>query len=396
MLPLPVHTMIRWSVLFFFFVQLCMADVPVPHTGHVSVSGTPYWGTGKFKFSIIDGNGKLLWNHDGSTSAIPLNDISIEVKNGFYSLHLGDSSISGMKTLPASALSSAQKAFLRVWFDQGTGNFQQLDVDLALGAAPFALVSELSRSGGTSFESRIKALENIVAKIPASAIDPVLLAEVGYRKFSARNLIGLSFPKLNLDQADFRAATIKSANLYQSSMLNAIFQDATIEDSNFSESIITTSNLTNSKFKSLNLINANASGSTFAGNESNSSDFSQANLSLCDFNDANFIDCNFTNANFQGASLQSSSFNNCNLSNTNLTNLDGQSVNFSNSNLSNTTISGNLNNAKFLQAVLSGADFSSANLTGANLTGAVGFLPSSYTNVIYSNTILPDGTVRNN
>lgn len=388
--------MIRWSVLFFFFVQLSLADVPVPHTGHVSVSGTPFWGTGKFKFSIIDGNGNILWNHDGSTSAIPLNDISIEVKNGFYSLHLGDNSISGMKTLPASALSSAQKAFLRVWFDQGTGNFQQLDVDLALGAAPFALVSELSRSGGSSFESRIKALENIVANIPASAIDPVLLAEVGYKKFPSRILNGLNFPNLNLDQADFRSAMIHSANLYQASMKNAIFQTSTLEDSNFSDTVITTSNFTSSKFTSMNLINANLSGSTFAHNESNSSDFSQSNMSLCDLNDAQLTDCNFSNVNLQGASLQTAVFKNCNLSNANLTNLDGQSVDFRDSNLTNATISGNLKYSKFNMCVLSGSDFSSSDLSNADLTGAIGFDPNVYSNVIYSNTTLPDGSKRNN
>jgi len=388
--------MTRWILPFVFLVHSLIADVPVPHTGHVSVSGTPYWGTAQFKFSIIDGNGKVLWNHDGSTGSTPLNAVSLEVKNGFYSLHLGDNSITGMKELPASALSSAQKAFLRVWFDQGIENFQQIGVDLALGAAPFALVSELSRSGGTSFESRIVALENIISKIPASAIDPVLLAEMGYRKFSTRILTGLSFPNLNLDSADFNSATIQSANLYQSSMKNAVYQNASIEGSNFSETTLTTANLTNSKFKSVNLTKANASGSTFANNESNSTDFSQADLTLCDFNDATLIDCNFSNANLQGASLESTIFKNCNISSTNLTNLDAPSVNFSNSNLTNSTISGNLQNGKFLNAVLTGADLSSANLTGVDLSGAIGFVPNSYTNVTYSKTSLPDGSLRNN
>ncbi|MBT3666620.1 MAG: pentapeptide repeat-containing protein [Opitutae bacterium] len=388
--------MIRCTFVFFLLAQLSIADVPVPHTGHVSISGAPYWGTAQFKFSIIDEDGKVLWNHDGSTSSIPLNSVSIEVQNGFYSLHLGDSSMNGMKTLPASSLSSTQKAFLRIWFDKGTGNFERVGIDLALGAAPFALVSELSRSGGTSFESRIAALENIISNIPATSIDPVLLAEIGYKKFPSRNLSGLSFPNLNLDQADFKSAVITSANLFKSSMKNAVFQNSTIKDSNFSETILTTSNLTSSKFISVNLINANAVGATFSQMEGNSSDFSQANLTLCDFNEAIFSDCNFSNASFQGASLSASIFKSCNFSNSNLINLDAPSVDFSSSNMSNATISGNLSKSKFINSNLSGSDFSSCDLTGADLTGASGFTPNIYINVTYSGTTLPDGSTRNN
>jgi uncharacterized protein YjbI with pentapeptide repeats len=385
-----------WLSFLFFYTNILLADVPVAHTGHVSVSGTPFWGEAKFKFSIVDGSSKVLWNHDGSTGAIPTNGISLNVKNGFYSLHLGDTSISGMKELNAASLSSVQKAFLKVWFDQGTGNFQRVGVDLALGATPFALVSEISRSGGSSYESRIAALEKIVSNIPATAIDPVLLAEVGYKKFPSRILNGLNFPNLNLDQADFRSARISSANLYQASMKNAVFQTSTLRDSNFSETVITTSNFTSSKFTSINFINADLSGSTFAHNESNSSDFSQSNMSLCDLNDALLTDCNFSSVNLQGASLQTAVFKNCNLSNANLTSLDGHSVDFSDSNLTNATISGNVQYSKFKMCILNGSDFSSSDLSNADLTGAIGFDPNAYSNVIYSNTTLPDGSKRNN
>ena len=88
-----------------------LADVPVAHTGHVSVDGTPYWGEANFKFSIVDSDSNVLWNHDGSSTTIPTNEIKLNVENGFYSLHLGDTSISGMKELNADSLSSVQKHF---------------------------------------------------------------------------------------------------------------------------------------------------------------------------------------------------------------------------------------------------------------------------------------------
>ena len=390
--------MTRPFLFFFALATLGFADTPVPHSGHIAIDGTPFWGTGQFKFAIVDSSGNSLWTQDGSTTATPTGYVSLEVKNGFYSLHLGDESIAGMKALPASALVSVQKAFLQVWFSKDGSSFQRIGVDLALGASPFALVSETTRGagGGGSLEARILAIEAVIAKIPASAIDPVLLAEVGYRKFPSRELSGLTLKSANLDDSDFSKATIRSANLVQASLKNANMKGATIRDSNFTQAVFTTATFNDSNLSSVRLDSINASGATFNGAEANGSNLSQADLTLSDFNNATFSDCNFSNANLQGASMLNAKIKNCDLTSANLGYANALSADFSNSDLSSATLTNaSLNQAKFTNANLAGADFAGANLTGADFTGATNFNPDAHTGAIFSATKLPDGTVRN-
>jgi uncharacterized protein YjbI with pentapeptide repeats len=388
--------MTRPFLIFLTLATLAFGDAPVPHSGHVAIDGTPFWGTGQFKFAIIDSSGNSLWTHDGSTASTPTGYLSLEVKNGFYSLHLGDESIAGMKALPASALVAVEKAFLQVWFSKDGSSFQRIGVDLALGASPFALVSEMTRTEGGSLEARIQAIEAVIAKIPASAIDPVLLAEVGYRKFPSRELSGLTLNSANLDDSDFSKATILSANLFQASLKNANLKGATIRDSNFSQAVFTTATFNESNLSAVYLDSINASGSSFNGAEANGSNLSQADLTLSDFNNADFSDCNFSNANLQGASMLNAKIKGSDLTSANLDYVNALSSDFSGSNLTSTTLTNaSLNQAKFTNANLSGADFAGANLTGADFTGATDFNPDAHTGAVFSATTLPDGTIRN-
>ena len=380
----------RLPLLFLAFATLAFGDVPVPHSGHVAIDGTPYWGTGKFKFAIVDASGNSVWTHDGSSASTPTGYVSLEVKNGFYSLHLGDQSIAGMKALPASSLTGVEKAFLRVWFSKDGTNFQQIGVDLALGAAPF-------RGGGSNLEARIQAIEATLAKIPASAIDPVLLAEVGYRKFPSREIVGLTLNSATLDDSDFSKASIRSVNLFQSSLKNANMKDASIADSNFSQAVLTTATFNDSNLSATRFDAINASGASFNGAEANGSNFSLSTLTLTDLNNADFSDCNFSNANLQGASLLSAKIRNCDLSSANLSSSNGQGADFAGSNLSSALLNNaSLTQAKITNANLLGADFAGADLTGADFTGATNFDPDAHAGATYSGTTLPDGSVRNN
>jgi len=388
--------MMRFPFLYLALTTLAFGDVPVPHSGHVAIDGTPFWGTGQFKFAIVDASENSVWTHDGSSASPPTGYVSLEVKNGFYSLHLGDESITGMKALPASSLTGVEKAFLRVWFSKDGTSFQQIGVDLALGASPFALVSEMTRGGGSDLEARIQAIEATLAKIPASAIDPVLLAEVGYLKFPSRELVGLTLQSANLDDSDFSQASIRSANLFQTSFKNANMEGASIRDSNFSQAVLTTANLKDSNLSAIRFDSIDASGSSFNGAEGNGSNLSLADLTLSDFNNADFTDCNFSNANLQGASLLNAKIKSSDLSSANLGNASAQGTDFSGSDLSSATLTNaSLTQAKFTNANLLGADFAGADLTGADFTGATNFDPDAHAGAIYSGTILPDESVRN-
>ena len=414
--------------LFFLFLLsplLLFADVPVAHSGHVSVNGSPFNGTGKFKFSIVNQFGSVIWNHDGSVISTPTGELSLPVRNGFYSLHLGDSSIPGMSTLPATSLRSTEKAFLRVWFDEGDGSFEKIGGDIALGAAPFALVSELSR-GSPEIESKIEQLEQLVAslttqldllrtdlnttiqaneskimdnaailaQIPASAIDPVLLAEVGYRKFSSRELIGLSLPGVDFSETDFENASIRSANLIDSSLANANLQGGIISDSNLSNANMGTANLSRVRLRQSRFDGMIANGASFNSAEVNGSIFTGASFVNADLSETDVKESDFSNASLQGSSLLNADLTGCIFISANLSSIDAQESNFSSTDLTDATLSGNLSGANFHTSTLTGADFSGSDLSDANLKDAIGFDPADHTNVIYSNTTLPDGTVR--
>ena len=389
--------MYRFSISIFFIFASCLitwADVPMPHSGHISTAGAPYNQKGYFKFSILNATGETVWNHDGSSTLPPSGHLALDVVNGFYSLHLGDDSISGMSPLPAQTLRELEKASLRVWFSsEHNGTYQQVGVDLAMGAAPFALVSELSR-GSPEIEDRLLIVENTLAKITARNIDPVLLMEMGYRKFSTRELVGFALPNLDLSSADFTNAIISDANLTNAKLDDIDLQGGQILDSNFSQASFITANLTNTTLENADLKAVKAKGISLSRAKGTAIDFSSSELSYSDLSDSLFIDCNFSNATLQGASILNSEFKNNEFKNASLVNLDSLNSDFSNCDFSGATISGYLTGANLKGANLSGADFSGSDLTGANLEGAIGFIPSAHSNVIYSGTTLPDGSSR--
>lgn len=381
--------------------QSSRADVPVGHNGHVSLDGTPYSGVGFFKFSIVDQNKTILWNHDGSNTNVPSGTLQLEVNNGFYSLFLGDSSRLGMSPLPASTLRATNLAYLKIWFGQDEdGSFEQIGTDLALGATPFSLVSEISRGSPeienklTLLNNRVNALEKIIANIPPSAIDPILLAEVGYTKFTSRELTGLSLPGVDLTKALFDNARIISANLISSTLDDALLNKAFIKDSNFSNASMRLADFSRSELYNTELKKVIATGSTFSRAEGNSSNFSQAQLDLVDFNRAVFVDSNFTQANLNNSIMGKASFSNCIFEDAKLTSVDATEASFSDSNFTNATLSGNFTDTNFQKCDMKNAQFSGADLTNANLTGSLNFDPASYIGVIYANTIMPDGTAR--
>ncbi len=113
---------------------------------------------------------------------------------------------------------------------------------------------------------------------------------------------------------------------------------------------------------------------------------------------------NLGNANLAGAYLADAPLAAANIVNSNLqfatfalANLTG--ANLSNSNLSGSDFTGadlagaNLTNANLKNAFLTGANLKGANLTNVNLTGATGLKSANLTNVIWSNTQCPDGTL---
>ena len=123
------------------------AQVPqiINYQGRVAV-GTPavnFEGSGSFKFALVDGDGTTTyWSNDGTSSAgaQPAAAVSLAVTKGLYSVLLGDTSLTNMTALPASAFANADVR-LRVWFDDGTNGSQLLSPDQRIAAVGYAMVA---------------------------------------------------------------------------------------------------------------------------------------------------------------------------------------------------------------------------------------------------------------
>ena len=59
----------------------------------MTVSGTPYTGTGYFKFALVNGAGDTsFWSNDGTSTGggEPTASVALPVSNGLFSVLLGD------------------------------------------------------------------------------------------------------------------------------------------------------------------------------------------------------------------------------------------------------------------------------------------------------------------
>ena len=121
-----------------------VSNVPsaINHQGVVTVSGKRFTGTGSFKFAIVDPDtGNNVWTNDGSRMSPPAqtgepdNGVSLTVTDGMYSVALGG----GSMTAISPGLFADGNLVLRIWFNDGTHNWQQLSPDHTLTSVPYAM-----------------------------------------------------------------------------------------------------------------------------------------------------------------------------------------------------------------------------------------------------------------
>ena len=145
MLVVAAAIAITWS-------SLTRAATPgvISYQGRVSSGGTPFAGSGGFKFALVDTAGTTtFWSNDGTstTGSEPTAAISLNVTNGLYSVLLGDTSIANMSSeIPASVFSNADVR-LRVWFNDGAAGSKLLTPDQRIVSVGYAQVARVVDDG---------------------------------------------------------------------------------------------------------------------------------------------------------------------------------------------------------------------------------------------------------
>jgi hypothetical protein len=123
------------------------------YAGVVNVNGTPFNGTGLFKFAFIRADGSVLWTNDGTggNGDEPTGAVSSPVVNGRYNLALGDAELTNMRALPSSVF-TRNDVRLKVWFSDGVNGFEAISPDQIVGSVAYSMVSGWSTNSLTARE----------------------------------------------------------------------------------------------------------------------------------------------------------------------------------------------------------------------------------------------------
>ena len=120
------------------------APTVVSYQGVVKDSGTPYDGTGYFKFAVVNTVGNTsYWSNDGTSTVgdEPTAGVSLTVDEGLFQVLLGDTGLTNMTSLPASAFSGTGR-YLRVWFSSDNVTYTVLSPDQQFAAVPYAFQAQ--------------------------------------------------------------------------------------------------------------------------------------------------------------------------------------------------------------------------------------------------------------
>ena len=151
------------------FIGVSAVGNTLPHQGRIMISGTAFEGTGYFKFALISSTSSIVWNHEGSQGE-PSATLPLEVRNGFYSCEIGDSSINGMSPFPANLFELYSGMKLRIWFDDGQNGLEQLGADQPLLVAPYSLTQSTSIAPQTGSITRDMLTPQLSSQIDQSSM----------------------------------------------------------------------------------------------------------------------------------------------------------------------------------------------------------------------------------
>jgi hypothetical protein len=125
----------------------------INYQGTIKVGGSPFNGTGYFKFAVVDaatGDGTTnYWANDGTASGEPAAPLSLAVSGGLFNVLLGDTSLTGMTQVLDEPVFAHDPTYLRVWFSQtGTpGTFEALEPNQRIVSVAYALHAKYAENG---------------------------------------------------------------------------------------------------------------------------------------------------------------------------------------------------------------------------------------------------------
>ncbi len=144
---LPLLRALALALVLTLTTAVLHAQVPgiLNYQGRVAVGDPPvnFEGSGAFKFALVNADGTTsYWSNDGTSTggSQPTAAVTLTVAKGLYSVLLGDTSLTNMTAIPASAFAN-DDVRLRVWFDDGTNGSQLLTPDQRIAAVGYAMVA---------------------------------------------------------------------------------------------------------------------------------------------------------------------------------------------------------------------------------------------------------------
>lgn len=145
-------------------ISQILAAVPpmISYQGRVKVNGADFTGTGQFKFALVaEPGGTSLWSNDGSSvnGSEPAAAVVLPVKEGLFTLLLGDPTLAHMEPLGADLFPTHSAVTLRVWFDDGVNGSVQLSPDTRLVSVPYALAADIPAGSVTGTQLAPGAVE---------------------------------------------------------------------------------------------------------------------------------------------------------------------------------------------------------------------------------------------
>lgn len=154
------------AVVFLPIYAYASGEVPyqVNYQGYIKSGGSPYNGTGYFKFSIIDSNTSPTinyWTNDSSSVAAgsaPTASVSTTVSNGVYNIVLGDTSITNMTAIDSDTFTNSA-TYLRVWFSTTGSSFTRLTTGRRFVSVPYAYAVEIASSSGLEYDTDLGGLK---------------------------------------------------------------------------------------------------------------------------------------------------------------------------------------------------------------------------------------------